>query len=201
MPSAREGPSRPSPLGISERETSIPFAALGSIYLAHARPRPSSRFAAPPLCCGPPDSPPFCKSSFASIECPRFARSAFTSRTVTRGRQPAGAGPLLRAGPLGDCRGRPCGKCPCGPAGRLARNLLQPSVTPARRSVVAEKPWNHHVHVPDRSLKDPPTHLVVPTRCGSKQTPSRSIAQATLSRRSATERRARACPWPRARSA
>ena len=40
------------------------------------------------------DSPPFCKSSFASIGCPRYARSAFTSRTVTRGRQPAGAGPL-----------------------------------------------------------------------------------------------------------
>ena len=60
------------------------------------------------------DSPPFCKSSFASIECPRYARSAFTSRTVTRGRQPAGAGPLLRAGPLGDCRGRPCGKALAG---------------------------------------------------------------------------------------
>jgi len=38
------------------------------------------------------------------------------------------------------------------------------------------------------------------TRCASKRVPSRSIAQATLSRRSATERRARACPWPRARS-
>ena len=33
---------------------------------------------------------------------------------------------------------------------------------------------------------------VVPTRCGSKRAPSRSIVQATLSRRSATERRARA---------
>ena len=42
---------------------------------------------------------------------------------------------------------------------------------------------------------------VIPTRCGSKQAPSRSIAQATLSRRSATERRERACPWPRLRSA
>ena len=43
--------------------------------------------------------------------------------------------------------------------------------------------------------------VVIRTRCGSKQVPSRSIAQATLSRRSATERRARACRWPRARSA
>ena len=35
---------------------------------------------------------------------------------------------------------------------------------------------------------------VLPTRLGSKQAPARSIAQATFSRRSATERRARA--WP-----
>ena len=126
----------------------MPSLRSERVYLAHGQPRPSSHVAAPSLRYGPPDSPPFCKSSFASIECPRFARSTFTSRTVTRGRQPAGAGPLLRAGPLGDCRGRPCGKCPCGPAGRLARNLLQPSVIPARRSVVAEKPWNHHVDVP-----------------------------------------------------
>ena len=40
----------------------------------------------------------------------------------------------------------------------------------------------------------------IPARCGSNRTPSRSIAQATFSSRSATERRARACPWPRARS-
>ena len=33
---------------------------------------------------------------------------------------------------------------------------------------------------------------VVPTRCGSKRAPSRSIVQATWSSRSATERRARA---------
>ena len=45
-------------------------------------------------------------------------------------------------------------------------------------------------------------HVVeILTRCGSKQAPSRSIARATLSRRSATDRRARAGPWPRARSA
>ena len=38
-------------------------------------------------------------------------------RTVTRGRQPAGAGPPLRSGPLGDCRGRPCGKLVAGQLG------------------------------------------------------------------------------------
>ena len=36
--------------------------------------------------------------------------------------------------------------------------------------------------------------VAVPARCGLKQTPSRSMAQAILSRRSATERRERACP-------
>ena len=85
-----------------------------------------------------------------------------------------------------------------GPAGKLSRNLLEPSVTPVHRSVVAEKLRNH-VHVPDRSLRDPSAHLVVPTRRWSKQALSRSIAQSTLSRRSATERKARACPWPWAR--
>ena len=50
-------------------------------------------------------------------------------------------------------------------------------------------------------LEDPAQVAPIPARCASKQVPSRSIAQATLSRRSATERRARACPWPRARSA
>ena len=43
--------------------------------------------------------------------------------------------------------------------------------------------------------------VTFPARCGSKQVPSRSMAQATLSRRSATERSERACPWPRLRSA
>ena len=37
--------------------------------------------------------------------------------------------------------------------------------------------------------------------CGSNSVPSRSMAQATLRRRSATERRERAWPWPRRRSA
>ena len=89
----------------------------------------------------PTDSPPFCKSSWHSIECPRCARNASTSRTVTRGRQPAGAGPLLRAGPLGDCRGRPCGK-PLQPAGRLAlRSTLQvrrPRAAPLSRRTVPD---------------------------------------------------------------
>ena len=44
-------------------------------------------------------TPTVLQVEFASIEGPRCARSAFTSRTVSRGRQPAGAGPLLRAGP------------------------------------------------------------------------------------------------------
>ena len=53
-----------------------------------------------------------------------------------------------------------------------------------------------------RTIAPAPAHVAATrTRCGSKQAPSRSIAQATLSSRSPTERRARACPWPRARSA
>ena len=53
-----------------------------------------------------------------------------------------------------------------------------------------------------RNCRPAPAHVAATrTRCGSKHAPSRSIAQATLSSRSATERRARACPWPRARSA
>ena len=40
----------------------------------------------------------------------RTIRTTATSRTANRGRQPARAGPPLRSGPLGDCRGRPCGK-------------------------------------------------------------------------------------------
>ena len=44
-------------------------------------------------------------------------------------------------------------------------------------------------------------HAAVSARCGSKQARLRSMAQATLSRRSATERKVLAWPWPRARSA
>ena len=53
---------------------------------------------------------------------------------------------------------------------------------------------------PRATCRRPAQAAPIPARCGSKQTPSHSIAQATFSRRSATERRARACPWPRARS-
>ena len=146
------------------------------------------------------------------LNCPRYARSAFTSRTVTRGRQPAGAGPLLRAGPLGDCRGRPCGKP--SQASRKAGLLVQLYKCDVRepRSVVAEdrsgrttrafsaagggqRPCRQRLRGADRDQV-----VVIPKRRASKRVPSRSIAQATLSRRSATERRARACPWPRARN-
>ena len=118
--------------------------------------------------------------------------------------------PVLRMTAAADRAGSPC-----GPAGRLALDRLPASATPAIRSSVAE----HRRHPPDgitcafpaasdgqgiqtpRATAADPAHVaVVSTRCGSKQAPLRSIAQATLSRRSATERRARACPWPRARS-
>ena len=118
--------------------------------------------------------------------------------------------PVLRMTAAADRAGSPC-----GPAGRLALDRLPASATPAIRSSVAE----HRRHPPDgitcafpaasdgqgiqtpRATAADPAHVaVISTRCGSKQAPLRSIAQATLSRRSATERRARACPWPRARS-
>ena len=200
MPSAREGPSRPSPLGISERETSIPFASLGGVYLAHGQPRPSSRCAAPSLRCGPADSPPFCKSSSL-----RLNALATLGARLPRARSPAAVNPLARVLCSAPAPWVTAAADRAGMPLRASRKAGPQSTTagcdtgaPLR---CRGEPWNHQVHVPDCSLKDPPTHLVVPTRCGSKQTPSRSIAQATLSRRSATERRARACPWPRARSA
>ena len=135
-------------------------------------------------------------------------------RTVSHGRQRASRvlrdAPVLRMTAAADRAGSPC-----GPAGRLALDRLPASATPAIRSSVAE----HRRHPPDgitcafpaasdgqgiqtpRATAADPAHVaVISTRYGSKQAPLRSIAQATLSRRSATERRARACPWPRARS-
>ncbi len=74
-----------------------------------------------------------------------------------------------------------------------------------RRAHSAHEPFRHRTRQGvanvdrERVLR---VHAVTfPARCGSKQVPSRSMAQATLSRRSATERRERACPWPRLRSA
>ena len=124
------------------------------------------------------------------------------------------AGPPLRSGPADDCRGRPCGKS-LRASQKAGPRFTPASATPASRSVVAED----RRQLPDgitppgrerrpRAFRTPaatgrgPAHVeAIATRYGSKQAPSRSIAQATLSRRSATERRARACPWPRARSA
>ena len=74
-----------------------------------------------------------------------------------------------------------------------------------RRAHSAHEPFRHRTRQGvanvdrERVLR---VHAVTfPARCGSKQVPSRSMAQATLSRRSTTERRERACPWPRLRSA
>ena len=134
---------------------------------------------------------------------------ARSRRTVGHGRQPASrvllSAPALRVTAAADRAGSPC-----GPAGRLALDSLPASATPASRSVVAE----HHRllaggprtssrprAVGRRARAREPAHVAgVSARCGSKRVPARSIAQATLSKRSATERRARACPWPRARS-
>ena len=136
-------------------------------------------------------------------------------RTVGRGRQPASrvlrCAAVLRMTAATDRAGSPC-----GPAGRLARNLLAEMRRLRARSVVAEHrrrlsdgtPCALLVasddHGPFRHRELRATNLAhvteMPTRCGSKQVPLRSIAQATLSRRSATERSARACPWPRLRS-
>ena len=77
-------------------------------------------------------------------------------RTVTRGRQPASRVLRLRFGPLGDCRGRPCGKPlrasrKAGPLSTAAkcdvRELLrcrrEPQTTPGR----------NHVHLPGRQRR------------------------------------------------
>ena len=138
---------------------------------------------------------------------PRFARNAFTthgrSRPSTRF-----ARPPLRCGPSDDCRDRPCGK-PLQ-ASRKAGPQSTGNATPASRSGVAEHrrrlsdgtrapSWLRAVTMRRSGTGscEPRTlaHVAeMPTRCGSKRVPLRSIAQATLSRRSATERRARACP-------
>ena len=154
------------------------------------------------------------------VKGPRFARIAFTThgqpRPSTRFAGPPTrfAGPPLRSGPSDDCRGRPCGK-PLRASRKAGPRSTACKCDACDRSSVAE----HRRHPPDgitcafpvasdgqgiqtpRATAADPAHVaVISTRCGSKQAPLRSIAQATLSRRSATERRARACPWPRARS-
>ena len=100
----------------------------------------------------------------------------------------------------------------CEPAGRLALVQREGAQRLGSRSDVAEsrssrlemtraeRPAHTWCGRQELQLEDPAQVVVLPTRCASKQAPPRSIAQATLSRRSATERRARACPWPRARS-
>ena len=140
-----------------------------------------------------------------------------TGLTALRGATGCHQRPSLRSDRVHHARSATADRAgsPCGPAGRLALDRLPASATPAIRSSVAE----HRRHPPDgitcafpaasdgqgiqtpRATAADPAHVaVISTRCGSKQAPLRSIAQATLSRRSATERRARACPWPRARS-
>ena len=64
--------------------------------------------------------------------------------TVAPGRQPAGAGPPLRSGPTGDCRGRPCRKALAGqPEGWPAFRTNKRSAL--RRSVVAESRHRGHI--------------------------------------------------------
>ena len=75
------------------------------------------------------------------------------------------------------------------------------ALTPAARTVLAgpaRQPGDAQQEGPKSDVLTPSATsfeaqvAMVPTRCGSKRAPSRSIVQATLSRRSATERRARA---------
>ena len=55
--------------------------------------------------------------------------------TVAPGRQPAGAGPPLRSGPTGDCRGRPCRKALAGqPEGWPAFRTNKRSAPLSRRA-------------------------------------------------------------------
>ena len=76
-------------------------------------------------------------------------------RTVNHGRQPAErvlrCAPALRVTAAADRAGSPC-----GPAGRLARDPLPGSATPASHSVVAENrrqtPEWDRVHLPDRGF-------------------------------------------------
>ena len=76
-------------------------------------------------------------------------------RTVNHGRQPAArvlrCAPALRVTAAADRAGSPC-----GPAGRLARDPLPGSATPASHSVVAENrrqtPEWDRVHLPDRGF-------------------------------------------------
>ena len=88
-------------------------------------------------------------------EGPRFARIAFTTHGQPRPSTRC-AGPPLRSGPSGDCRGCDRAGSPCGPAGRLALDPLPGSATPASHSVVAENrrqtPEWDRVHLPDRGF-------------------------------------------------
>ena len=136
-------------------------------------------------------------------------------RTVGRGRQPTSrvlrCAPVQRMTATADRAGSLAGQ----PEGWPAIHCLQVRrlrAAPLSRSTVDNSRTGSHApsgrERRPRAIRTPgatgrgPAHVeAIAARCGSKQAPSRSIAQATLSRRSATERRARACPWPRARSA
>ena len=82
---------------------------------------------------------------------------------------------------FGECAGRPPRREAAGLDGRVPRIALRSLSLPARRCGARA------VHAA--------------AACGSYGVPSRSMAQATLSSRSATERSERAWPWPRPRSA
>ena len=118
-------------------------------------------------------------------ECPRCARNASTSRTVSRGRQATSrllrSATALRVTAAADRAGSSY-----GPARRLA---LVPRTECAAPGPDATSTCRRFAQA-----------APIPARCGSNRTPSRSIAQATFSSRSATERRARAWPWPRVRN-
>ena len=140
------------------------------------------------------------------IRCRRSCRLTPSNRRVrTRthggvgGAEPRGS-PLsrLRYGPPGDCRGRPCGNP------LRASRKDGPRITACKGDACEPlrcrgEPVRDHMHLPAASggqgpsrhqelrVADPAHVAVIPTPCGSKQAASRSIAQATLSRRSATD--------------
>ena len=123
-------------------------------------------------------------------------------RTVGHVRQPTSrvlrCAPALRVTDAADRAGSPSrASRKAGPRFTASANVCEPLRCRGAPSTTL-RPWAFR-HEELRGHE--PGHVTeAPTRCGSKRVPARSIAQATLSRRSATERSARACPWPRLRS-
>ena len=134
---------------------------------------------------------------FASIACPRCARSAFASRTVTATVNPLARvlrpAPVLRMTAAADCAGMPLRAN--RRAGLRSTTAECDTGSPLRcRGEIEEPGLRSRPEPPQESADSPSGRNTVRVETGS-------IAQAILSRRSATERRARACPWPRARRA